>query len=94
MTLEGDGLALRYDQTEPTTAYILQNYDNLSFPLRICASGMVFRKELKSEIESGRKQQEFFQTDYDVVDSTEGITIDSDCEAIAVLYQALTLAIR
>jgi histidyl-tRNA synthetase len=74
-------VALRYDQTVPTARFIVNNFNELSFPFRRYQMQNVFRAD---KPQRGR-YREFTQCDIDIFGSTDPM---ADAEVLACTYAA------
>lgn len=85
---DGSEVALAYDQTARTLEWIVANKHIISFPFRVTANGLVFRKEQLESIKAWRVQ-EFQQNDYDIIMPSDDFDQNYELEAVFVLGKAL-----
>ena len=74
-------LSLRFDLTVPLSKYVVENYNEISFPFRRYQIGKVYRGE---KPQKGR-YREFYQCDIDVIDRDE-LSLLNDAEMPSIIY--------
>ena len=74
-------LSLRFDLTVPLSKYVVENYNDLSFPFRRYQIGKVYRGE---KPQKGRFR-EFYQCDIDIIDKDE-LSLLNDAEMPSIIY--------
>lgn len=74
-------LSLRFDLTVPLSKYVVENYNELSFPFRRYQIGKVYRGE---KPQKGRFR-EFYQCDIDIIDKGE-LSLLNDAEMPSIIY--------
>lgn len=74
-------LSLRFDLTVPLSKYVVENYNELSFPFRRYQIGKVYRGE---KPQKGRFR-EFYQCDIDIIDKDE-LSLLNDAEMPSIIY--------
>ena len=74
-------LSLRFDLTVPLSKYVVENFNDISFPFRRYQIGKVYRGE---KPQKGR-YREFYQCDIDVIDKDE-LSLLNDAEMPSIIY--------